>query len=125
MSIRVPLTDVVDTILDGSGNGRVKWRPDGSRQFGHPDIVSVTVSAADPTIGPLAEAVCKIYAGSAAIDSNIIDGTFTGSSGNSSDRARGHIIGRTREAYLWAVWTGGDPGQTATMTVTGELEIPG
>lgn len=121
----VPLTDIEDTVLDGSGNGKVKWRPDGSQQYGHPAIVSVKVTAADPAVGPLSEAVVKIYAGNAPTDSNFIDGSFTGSSGNSTDRVAGHIIGRTREAYLWAVWTGGDPGQTATMTVTGQLEIPG
>lgn len=120
----VPLNDVEDTVLDASGNGKVKWRPDGSQQFGYPSIVSVKVSAADPLVGPVNEATFKLYAGSAPIDSNFVDGTYTGSSGNSSANASGQIIGRTRSSYLWGVWTGGDPGQTATMTITGQLQTP-
>jgi len=98
--IRVPLNEDATVKLDGSGNGTVK-------------------------LGPAAtnEAVAKIYAGDAVKDQNFVDGTFSGSSGDASDRVSGQEI--TYGNWIWAAWTSGDINAVATLVVYGEKEIPG
>jgi len=79
--------------------------------------VSVSCSTND------AEAQCKIYAGPSATQPYYIDGTLSGSTGDSSTNVAGLAISRTQIPYLWAVWSGGDAGAQATLQVTGTLTI--
>lgn len=105
-------------VLDGNGNGTVRIRPDGSRERWLPTVASVSVDT------NVAEADCSVYAGPAATQQWFIEGTHSGSTGDSTDRISGKVISRTQLPYVFAVWTGGDPGSTGTLTVTGTKEIP-
>lgn len=103
--------------LDGSGNGTVRMAPDGSHEYWMPESVAVKVSTA------VAEAQCSVYIGPKIADEYFVDGTFSGSSGAGSDLVAGHEIGQLADPYIWAVWTGGDPGAQATLRVIGKKEI--
>lgn len=113
----IALNESGQVTLDGSGNGTVKISPDGPHEQWYP--ASVSVKATTNTN----EATCKIYVGSQSVDSNFVDGTFSGSSGDSSDRVAGYIIGKRQSQYIIAVWAGGDAGATATLSVVGTKEL--
>lgn len=100
--------------LDGSGNGTARVGPLTAREVWYPTNASVKVATAT------SEAGCSMYAGLSATSENFRDQTFTGSSGD----ATGKILGKMPKGnYVWAVWSGGDPGAIATLVVTGTKEI--
>ncbi len=111
------LNETGQVILDGSGNGTVRMRPDGPHEQWLPTLASVKCSTA------AAEASCKIYIGPKASDDNFVDGTLSGSTGDATDRVAGYVIARTRDPYIFAVWAGGDPGAQATIVVNGTKTI--
>lgn len=122
MTVSRPLNESQPVTLDGSGNGTVEMRPDGANEYWYPD--NVTVSAPNPAGGPPNfEAQCKMYAGPKAADQYFVDGSFSGSSGDSSGRFQGYVIGRHADPKIIAVWTGGDPGAVATLRVQGTKEL--
>lgn len=113
----VPLRETGFVTLDINGNGTVQIGPLSAREVWHPSNAAVSVT---PT-PPVNEAICKIYAGDQPIQMHFVDGTFSGSSGDSTDS-----IG-SREIKVgwkvWAVWTGGDVGAIATLVVTGSKDL--
>lgn len=112
----VPIAPGVATVaLDASGNGTVKIGPIGSREVWSPAVASVSVST------NVNEAQCRIYAGDSAIPANFIDGTLSGSTGDSTDRVSGSSV--PLGSFIWAVWTGGDTGSVATLNVTGTKTV--
>lgn len=113
--MQVTLNETATVTLNGSGGGTAKIGPISARETWHPANVSVKASTAT------AEAQCLIYIGDRPIQANFIDGTFTGSSGDSSDRVSATKV-RVGQ-YVWAVWTGGDAAATATLTVTGTKDL--
>ncbi len=113
----VPLNESGHVVLDGSGNGTLKMVPHGGGEIWLPAVVSVKASSAT------AEAACRIYAGASAIDQNFVDGTRSGSTGDSTTNIAGYQID-THGNSLWAVWSGGDAGATATMQVNGTETLP-
>jgi hypothetical protein len=101
--------------LDGSGNGTVKAGPLTAREVWNPVTASVKANA-----NPTNEAQCTIYVGLTATAENFRDQTFTGSSGDATDK----VVGRLPKGqFVWAVWSGGDAGQQARLVVTGTKEI--
>jgi hypothetical protein len=113
--VNVPL-DVTSTIkLSGSGGGTAKVGPLSAREIWKPANVHVRVSSATN------EAQCLVYVGGDAIQANFRDGTFTGSSGDSSDRVNADTV--KVGSYVWAVWTGGDASAVAILTVTGTKSV--
>lgn len=101
--------------LDVNGNGTAQVGPLSSRETWTPVNVHVSVSSAD------SESTCNIYVGNDKSQSNFRDATFTGSSGDASDRINADII--KCGTYVFAVWTGGDPFAQAIMTVTGTKTV--
>jgi hypothetical protein len=101
--------------LDGSGNGKVGVGPLTAREKWRPD--NVHVSAATHTN----EATCSIYAGEDTTQKNFRDTTFSGSTGDSSDRVNADVIGPG--AKVWAIWTGGDANVQAILRVTGSKDV--
>jgi hypothetical protein len=100
--------------LDGSGAGIARLGPASHGEIWHPETVSVKCSA------NVLEASCRIYAGDSATDSNFVDATLSGSTGDSTDRVNGPMwLGH----YVFAVWAAGDAGATATLVVQGSREI--
>lgn len=112
-----PLSESGQVKLDGSGNGTLRMRPLGGQETWLPSVVSVKASSAT------AEAQCRIYVGPSATDQWFVDGTLSGSTGDSTDRVDGMSVD-THGSYLWAVWTGGDASATATMIVSGSRQVP-
>ena len=118
MPTTLPLNETGQVILDGDGNGTVQMSPDGPHEVWLPTLASVKVTT------NTAEASCRIYAGSNTSDLNFVDGTLSGSTGDSTDRVDGYQIARTQTPYVWAVWAGGDPGAQATIVLNGTKTIP-
>lgn len=103
--------------LDASGNGTLRMVPYAGSLTWWPETVSVKAST------NTAEAACRIYVGPAASDQWYVDGTLSGSTGDSTGRVAGRPVD-THGNSLWAVWEGGDPGAAATMTVAGTETRP-
>lgn len=112
---RHPFNYTVYTTLNGSGNGSVKVGPLSAREVWYPDNVAVSANS-----NPINDATCTISVGDVNTKS-FRDSTFTGSSGDSTDRCNADQI--RVGSYVWADWTGGDPGNVAKMTVTGTREL--
>jgi hypothetical protein len=115
MTKRVLLNETAQATLDGSGGGTAKIGPVSAREVWSPQNVHVSAST------NVEEAQCLIYVGDAPIQANFRDGTFTGSSGDSSDRVNADTV--KVGSHIWAVWAGGDTGATATLTVTGHKDV--
>lgn len=112
----VPIDNgTAEVTLDGSGNGTVQAGPSGPGESW--DVTSVAVIVSTNT----AEAVCKVYAGHAATAPYFRDITVDGSTGDATDKCNG-TLGKGQ--YIFAVWSGGDSGATATLNVSGTRSIP-
>jgi hypothetical protein len=110
------LYDFASVTLNGSGNGTAKVGPLTAREVWSPTNASVKTNQTVITN----EAQCALYSGPSATQPNFKDLTFTGSSGDASDKIAGRLkVGN----YIWAVWSGGDAGAIATLSVTGTKEI--
>lgn len=112
---QVTLTETVTVTLDGSGNGTVSTGPTGPNETWLPSNVSVICST------NVAEATCKVYAGPAASPQWFKDITVDGSTGDATDRCN---IPIPKGWFVWAVWTGGDAGATATLNVDYSKTVP-
>lgn len=109
------LYDYASVVLNGSGNGTAKVGPISARERWTPSVISVSATTNTK------EAACSIYVGASASDPYFIDASFSGSSGDSTDRGAAKTV-RVGQ-YVFAVWTGGDAGATATVRVNGTKEI--
>jgi hypothetical protein len=101
--------------LDGSGNGTASCGPLTAREVWNPQNAHVSVAT------NAAEATCTIYVGDSPIQQNLRDATFTGSSGDSTDRINADTV--KSGSKIWGVWTGGDPGSQAIIRVTGTKNV--
>lgn len=105
-------------VLNGAGNGTVKLGPIGGREVWSPAVASVSASTGSPVVK---EAQCRIYIGPAATPAYFVDGTLSGSTGDSTDRVSSATI--RLPFFIWAVWTAGDAGAVATLNVNGTKDI--
>lgn len=110
-----PLSQTIQIQLDSSGNGQIGIGPIGAREIWMPQNVHVSITTA------VSEAQCDIFVGDLPQQSNYRDTTFSGSSGDSSDRVNADTV--KNPAKVWAVWTGGDPKAIATLVVTGRKTV--
>jgi hypothetical protein len=113
---RVPMNETSIITLNGSGAGTARLGPLTAREVWYPEIASVKVNQTLPTN----EAQCQIFVGLTATIDNYRDGTFSGSSGDASGKISGKLM---NGSYIFAVWTGGDAGQQAVLSVTGEKDV--
>jgi hypothetical protein len=102
-------------VLDGSGNGTASVGPTRVRE--HWQLSAASVAA---NLNPTNQAVCQLYVGSTPNNQNFVSQTLTGSSGDTCGLGGVDIQSGMK---VWAKWTGGDPGQTATVTVIGTFTI--
>ena len=116
MSQQLPLNVTGTVTLDVNGDGTAQVGPRSAREQWTPAVASVKVSTNNN------EATCRIYAGAAVNDGTFIDGTFTGSSGDSTDSVAASMLYTGQ--YVFAVWSGGDAGGLATVNVTGIRTVP-
>lgn len=110
------LSKTVNVVLNSSGNGTAMVGPTFPGEIWYPTVVSVSAST------NVAEAACKIYAGTSVQAFFFVDGTLSGSTGDSSDRITGQTLYPGHDVI--AAWSGGDVGATATMNVTGTRTVP-
>jgi hypothetical protein len=97
--------------LDGSGNGTAQLGPQSAVRW-EPSLVAIqTVNQSITTVPS-----CAIYSGSSPTASNLIDQTYNGQN-NSSTKIAGQVLYQGQNVF--AVWTGGVPGDTATLRVSG------
>ena len=101
--------------LDGSGTGTISVGPLTARETWQPQIASVSVAT------NVKEAACKIYVGPSRAAAYFLDGTLSGSTGDSTDRVSAAPC--PHGYWVWAVWAGGDAGAVATLRVTGTKEL--
>ena len=111
---QVPLNETNSGTLNGSGAATVQLGPTGSNEVWTPSNVSVICSSNTN------EATCKVYAGPSASQQYFKDITVDGSTGDATDRCN---IPIPKGWFVWAVWTGGDAGATATVNVDGTKVI--
>jgi len=102
--------------LNGSGNGTAKLGPLSAREAPW-YVTSASVKANN---SPTNEAVCQLFAGPDSTQSNFRDATYSGSSGDASDKVAGKL---QMNNYVFAVWSGGDANVQATLTVVVEKEL--
>lgn len=116
MSRQVPLSVSASVTLDGSGNGTVQLGPSIPGVSWTPATVAITVNPVSATV----VSQFGLYNGNLQ-PGNFIGGTYTGDS-NSTDVS---AVTLHPGNVLTGVWSGGNPGATATMTITGTQSIPG
>lgn len=112
----LPLTETASATLDGSGNGTASAGPFGSNEVWTASNVSVICSS------NVKEATCKLYVGPSASAAYFVDITVDGSTGDTTDAAA--TIPVPKGWQVWAVWTGGDAGASATLNVNGTKQVP-
>jgi len=101
--------------LNGSGKGQAQVGPLSPRETWQPIVASVSASS------NTAEAQCKVFVGDAPTAANYVDGTLSGSTGDSTGHVEASVVRKGQS--VWAVWSGGDPGAVATLKVTGTKTI--
>ena len=116
MSQTVPLSVSVSVVLNGSGGGQVQSGPALPGVAWNPSSVAVLVQPVSTTV--VSQFLLYLGPPQAA---NFQGGTYTGDN-NSDDLALPPMYAGQ---VLTGVWTGGNPGATATMTLTGTQDIPG
>jgi hypothetical protein len=109
------LSQTQSIALDSNGDGTAQLGPSAPGVVWTVALVSVSVATNTN------EAECKVYIGPSASAATFVDGTLSGSTGDSTDRATMPIY---PGMYLFAVWTGGDAGQLATVNVMGTQQVP-
>lgn len=112
------LTRTASVTLNGSGAGTVQLGPASPGEAWQPTQVSVSCSATVST----GTCQCNIYAGATAAQPSFVDGTFSGDTGDTTDAIGGRVVNPGQSVF--AVWSGGVPGATATMVVNGTRTVP-
>jgi hypothetical protein len=112
----VPLSVSASVVLSGAGAGQVQLGPVLAGVTWSPSSVAVIVAPTSQTV------VSQFYLyNGAPVPANFIGGSYTGDVNSSAvtvpDMHPGQVI--------TGVWTGGNPGATATLTITGTQNIPG
>lgn len=116
----LPLSASANVTLNGSGNGTAQAGPKYAGETWYPATVSVSTEQAPGTITN--EAECRVYCGALAIQPNYVDGSLSGSTGDSTTNVTGQTI--RQGSYVQAVWSGGDPGAVAVLNIQGTRNVP-
>ena len=110
---QLPLNVKAYATLDGNGDGTAYIGPLSSGEIWS-DLTAHVNAATN-----MNEAICKIYGGAAATQGYFADATTWGSTGDSTSNLQTVRVG----GNVFAVWSGGDPGSLATLTVTGTKTV--
>lgn len=114
MSYAGSFTIPVTVTLDASGNGTASAGPLTAREVWTVASVACSVSTNSN------EATFAVYVGDRVFPGGLRDQSFSGSSGDSTER----VIDDIKSGWkVWGVWRGGDPGAIATMVITGTRQI--
>jgi hypothetical protein len=107
--------------LNASGAGTTRVGPLTAREVWYPSNVSVKTTFPGTQTAPTLESKCDIFVGNIASPEFFRDTSTQGSTGDASGACSADII-RSGQ-YVWAVWSGGDAGVQATLTVTGLKDV--
>lgn len=110
MSEDLQLTRFANVTLDANGNGTVSLGPSVVREFWKPTGATVSVSTQNR------EASCSLYLGATLTGAQKLGATSTGSTGDTYGFADFEMV---PGQVLFAQWSGGDAGATATLNVYG------
>jgi len=110
---QLPLNVSAQVTLDGSGNGTASIGPLSPGEVWDDLIAAVRVAT------NVNEAICTVYSGAAATAGYARGATTWGSTGDSTGQLSEVRVG----GQVFAVWTGGDAGAVATLTVTGTRTV--
>lgn len=102
------------TLSNPGGNGTAQIGPQRVKEHWQITGVGVAVST------QMTQAQCSVYIGSTASAATFLGSTQNGSSGDTCAVANMDI---QPGQYVFAVWSNGDAGSTATMTVFGTYSI--
>lgn len=117
----VTLYQSATVTLNGAGAGTAQLGPVNVRESWAPLVVSVKTNQTAATI--VNEAQCKIFVGPDTSDSNYVDGTLSGSTGDSTSNVTGQVVDVGE--YVFAVWSGGDAGAQGRVIVSGTKTLSG
>jgi hypothetical protein len=106
----LPLNESASVVLDGSGGGTVRLGPSNASQQWVPTNAACSVST------NVSEPIFVLYNGNAS-NANRVGGTYTGSNDNTDVNGVTLYPG----SVFTGVWTNGDPGATATLSVQGQV----
>jgi hypothetical protein len=110
METEASLDETGSVVLDASGNGTVVLRPSNAHERW---VITTTVVRVNSGTNIPS---CVTYAGSSGVTGGTpVDTTVTGN-GDSSDTR----VEINPGSFFTVVWTGGDVGATASVTVTGK-----
>ena len=102
----LPFRDVYTVVLDGSGNGAIRFSPSVGTWLVEQVAVTVSSNTNEPEF-------------LAYIDGMYVGGSYSGSRTN--DTAFNQRL--AAQQALSGVWVGGDAGATATMVLTGRKQV--
>lgn len=114
MSRTLPLNALASTVLDGAGNGTASVGPTAQGETWSLVTVAMHCDTA------VKEAQAKVYVGG-----GISPGYFQGTAlwGSTGDAASATGITLTVGQQVFCVWTGGDPGAGAHLSIQGTRTV--
>jgi hypothetical protein len=115
----LPLSENVSGVTNFFGDVTLRLGPTAHGVMWEPEVASVRCAT------NAREGVCNIYTGHDATPDNFVDNTQTASTGDSSGNVRTRGSHMSLGNFVWAVFTGCDPGTVATLTVTGTVNLDG
>lgn len=115
MSRQLVLSASASVVLDSEGNGQAQLGPTLPGTSWQVGTIAVSVTT------NVNEAQCNVYLGLQPIPASLIGATSTGSTGDSDDLGGQNVWPGQQ---IIATWTGGDAGQTATISVFGSQTVP-
>lgn len=115
MSRTISLSAVASCVLNSDGDGTAQAGPNGTNEVWTVSVASVSAST------NVSEATCRIYAGNYLGQPTFVDGTTWGSTGDSTSNFSAQVY---PGQYVYAQWTGGDDGATATLVISGTRRVP-
>jgi len=118
MSRTAALSKSASVVLDANGNGTAELGPAAPGETWLPASCSITCGGSIPTTGT---PTLYLYAGNGISSGTFIDSTYN-VTGASSSMIAGKSLYPGQQVF--AVWTDGPAGQTATLAVNGSRTVP-
>lgn len=118
---RVTLNETAVVTLNGSGAGTARVGPLSARETWYPSNVSVKTTFPGVQTTPTNESTCNIFVGPAATAQYFRDNSVQASTGDATGACSADKLKPGQ--YVWAVWSGGDAGVQAQLTVTGYKDV--
>lgn len=110
----IPLNASAQVTLDASGNGTASVGPTAQGETWTAGFVAGVHCSTNVN-----EATMRLYCGGGVSPGYYVGGTTFGSTGDSSSDTPQMQVGQN----VFAVWSGGDPGATAYLSINGTRQV--